>query len=84
MIFSGSLSVLANMRIVVDPSVTNPVTYCLSGLERLGGSVLLVWLTLALAGAWRPAPDWIDRSGQTLGVVLIVVYIWAISKSLLL
>ena len=81
-IVSGSLSVLANIRILMDRFVANPITDYLSRLERLGGSVLLIWLTLALAGFWRPPADWIDRSGRILGVVLIVVYVWSIARFL--
>jgi hypothetical protein len=74
--FSGSLSVLVNTVGIISASIRmgNPFTHCLTGLNRLGGPVLLVWLMLALAGFWRPAPDWIDRSGRALGVVLIVLY----------
>jgi hypothetical protein len=76
-IVAGSLSLVANWRSLVVPLFGNPITYFLHGLLRLGYSVLLVWLTLALAGVWRPSPDWIDRSGRVLGVFLIVVYLWS-------
>jgi hypothetical protein len=77
--FSGSLYVLVRVVIVASVPMMNPVSYCVSGLERLGSPVMLAWLTLALAGVWRPAPDWIDRSGRVLGVILIVLYVLSVS-----
>jgi hypothetical protein len=81
--FAGSLSVLRSVIWVRRvTAVANPIPDCLSGLERVGGAVVLVWLALALAGAWRPDPDWIDRSGRAVGTVLIVVYFLAILRFL--
>lgn len=38
-----------------------------------GVVVALVWLTAWAAGAWRPEPGWIDRSGRVVGVIWIVL-----------
>jgi len=40
-----------------------------------GGSVLVAWITLALAGCWRSEPRWIDRVGRALGVIYISGYL---------
>jgi hypothetical protein len=78
---SGSLAVLGDAVLVIaSPAFGNTVTYCLLGLGRTGGSVLVVWLSLALAGAWRPVPDWIDRSGRALGILLIILYFLSICR----
>jgi hypothetical protein len=42
---------------------------------QIGFGVLIAWTTLALAGCWRPEPNWIDRSGRVLGVVWIIAFI---------
>lgn len=81
-ILSGSLSVLVAAVEGWKYSTTAPVTNCIKSLEGVGGAVLLVWLTLALAGAWRPAPDWIDRSGRALGVALIALYASTVAVSM--
>jgi hypothetical protein len=61
-----------------------PVTYCLIGLEQpIGGAVLIAWLTLALVGAWRPAPHWIDRAGRALGVILIAISVAAATRPIM-
>jgi hypothetical protein len=83
-IFSASLSVLRNVMDVNPYSIANPLAFYICGLDRIGSSVVLVWLTLALAGAWRPAPDWIDRSGRVLGVILIAVYVFSMFSFLVL
>jgi hypothetical protein len=38
------------------------------------GGVLVAacWVTLVLAGRWRPEPSWVDRSGRVLGVIAIL------------
>jgi hypothetical protein len=40
-----------------------------------GGLVAASWVTLALAGAWRPESSWIDRSGRFLGVFTIILWV---------
>jgi hypothetical protein len=44
-----------------------------AGLGTLlaGSAVLSCWLTMALAGRWRPERSWIDRAGRLLGVVWV-------------
>lgn len=47
--------------------------------STFGVAVALVWLTAWAAGAWRPEPGWIDRSGRVLGVLWIVLGGWAVA-----
>ncbi len=35
----------------------------------IGVGILVGWPTLVLAGAWRPLPDWIDRTGRLVGAI---------------
>jgi hypothetical protein len=82
---SGTPAMVHCVAVVTRPSgVANPVTYCLIGLEPIGGAVLIAWLTLTLVGAWRPAPDWIDRAGRALGVILIAIYVAAVARPIML
>lgn len=68
----GSLSVLSSAARLWVGSTS--VSACVNSLSTLGREVLVVWLALGLAGVWRPAPDWIDRSGRAIGVTLIAIY----------
>lgn len=38
---------------------------------HVGVAVLWGWVALALAGCWRPVPNWIDRGGRALGILWI-------------
>ncbi len=38
-----------------------------------GPAVAAAWLTLAIGGRWRPAPDWVDRSGRTAGLFWLLM-----------
>jgi hypothetical protein len=40
-----------------------------------GELVAASWATLALAGAWRSVPDWVDRSGRILGIFAILLWV---------
>lgn len=47
----------------------DPFFNILNGMPRHTGFVVAgAWLTLLLAGAWRPEPTWVDRAGRALGV----------------
>jgi hypothetical protein len=39
----------------------------------IGLAVAVAWIFQALAGRWRPAPDWSDRIGRILGIYWIAV-----------
>jgi hypothetical protein len=41
--------------------------------HHAGWAVIVAWLTLALAGRWRPEPSWIDRFGRVLGCMWIAI-----------
>ncbi len=38
-----------------------------------GRAVAVAWLTLALVGRWRPAPDWVDRAGRAVGAFWLLM-----------
>jgi hypothetical protein len=40
-----------------------------------GELVAACWATLALAGAWRPESDWVDRSGRILGAFIVILWV---------
>jgi hypothetical protein len=48
-----------------------------------GGAVAAAWLILALIGAWRSEPSWIDRFGRALGLSWLAVNV-AMHAALLL
>jgi hypothetical protein len=51
----------------------DPFCNMLHGMPRHAGVVVAgAWLTLRLAGAWRPEPTWVDRAGRALGVFWLV------------
>ena len=41
-------------------------------VPQVGFAVVGGWLSLAMAGRWRPEPGWIDRAGRLVGVCWIV------------
>ena len=41
-------------------------------VPQVGFAVVGGWLSLAMAGRWRPEPGWIDRAGRVVGVCWIV------------
>jgi hypothetical protein len=62
------------IRALVKPAPTiyaEVLGWCILTLPA--ATTLASWMTLAVSGAWRPEPDWVDRFGRTLGVVWIVI-----------
>ena len=49
--------------------------YFWPSVSEIGGGILVAWMTLALAGCWRPEPSWIDRSGRVFGVAYIITFL---------
>jgi hypothetical protein len=55
----------------------DPFFNMLNGMPRHAGFVVAgAWLTLLLAGAWRPEPTWVDRAGRALGVGWIMAALY--------
>jgi hypothetical protein len=40
--------------------------------DRIGFAVAGAWLSLGLAGCWRPEPTWIDRLGRAAGCLWLI------------
>lgn len=54
-------------------SAADPFGRMLHGMPRHAGLVVAgAWLTLRMAGAWRPEPTWVDRAGRALGLFWIL------------
>jgi hypothetical protein len=49
-----------------------------------GPVVVASWITIALAGVWRPAPWWADRLGRLLGIAWIALVPMVVSYAFLL
>jgi hypothetical protein len=52
--------------------------------DRVGFSVAGAWLSLVLAGRWRPEPTWIDRFGRAVGWLWLSLTVALWLRSLLL
>jgi hypothetical protein len=49
----------------------------------MGLAVAAAWFGQAIAGRWRPVPDWVDRLGRVLGCYWIIVgSLWATRRYL--
>jgi hypothetical protein len=46
-------------------------------IANCGFGIAAAWLSLALAGCWRPEPGWIDRTGRLLGICWIALWGWS-------
>jgi hypothetical protein len=55
----------------------DPFFNMLNGMPQYAGLLVAgAWLTLLLAGAWRPEPTWVDRAGRALGVFWILAALY--------
>jgi len=62
-------------RLMGRPHLTpfSPIEHILMNASGGGDPVAFVWAALTIAGRWRAEPDWVDRVGRLLGVIMIVV-----------
>jgi hypothetical protein len=50
--------------------------FAFTAAARVGPLVGFGWIVLALSGAWRSEPDWIDRTGRVVDIFWIAIYVW--------
>jgi hypothetical protein len=46
---------------------------CQLGMPGL--AVTVAWMALALSGRWQPEPNWLDRTGRSMGLVWVVLMV---------
>jgi hypothetical protein len=58
-----------------DLGLPYSIDHYLAIVMGTGELVAASWAALALAGSWRPEPNWLDRSGRVLGAFTILFWI---------
>ena len=51
----------------------DPLVNAVALMPRFAGFVVAgAWIAVALAGAWKPEPSWVDRAGRLIGALMIL------------